>query len=152
MKKIFYIEKHLKIVQTCQKLSTILEISKSKKVKEIKDKTLLLKSKKTICSNNKSTNELEKHYSIILSRFKFSMFRSLLFIIICCSFLTKLICWSNRCCFWKTFFNSTFNFFCLFSKRRQRIVFIETKLHDTVARIHLMHLFESLSIRQTFEK
>ena len=141
----------MKISQTCEELSKVSKLSEStsKKINEVKKSKSKLE--KTICfearSIRKSRRSLTKDFCCASS----STFWSSTSIMNCCSFSTKSICLNNRCCFAKISQSSIFNFFRLFSKRRQRVVFNETRSHETAARIHSMHLFEDSSTRQVLK-
>ena len=81
MKKIFYIEKHMKIFQICEKLSKIIEKSQRNLKSFFKKKNDLLK--------NKIHQKIKYFSNNFLFFFKFTIFFILFSIIVRCSFLTK---------------------------------------------------------------
>ena len=133
MKKIFKKKQHMKILQTCEKLSTISKFSNEKNDKKMKIKTSSKKFEKTICSNITSMNKLndtKKRFSC----FKFSIFCNSKSIMKRCSFFKKSICFNKRCCLTIVFCCATSvfrNFICncfRFSKKRCHfLIFNEIK-------------------------
>ena len=110
------------------------------------DKTIA--SKKTSMRKSRTEESVKK---MAFFCFSSAMLLNSLFIIIRCSSFKWSIWRNNRCCFAYASFNSAFNFFRCFFKRRQRAMFREIKSHKRFLRTHSVHLFESKSILHKFE-
>ena len=105
---------------------------------------------KTICFEITSIKRFERDATNFSIRISFKFWNSS-FIITLCSFSTKSICFSNRCCFAIASRKSLFNFWRCFFKRRQRAMFKEVKSHERSIFTHFVHLLTSSSTRQLFE-
>ena len=130
-------------------LDEVSSISSKKKEREMKTQSFKA-FEKTICFEITSIKKSKRDATSFSIRISFKFWSSS-FIITLCSFSTKSICFSNRCCFAIASRKSLFNFWRCFSKRRQRAMFKEVKSHERSIFTHFVHLSTSSSTRQLFE-
>ena len=130
-------------------LDEVSSISSKKREREMKIQSFKA-FEKTICFEITSIKKFERDATNFSIRISFKFWNSS-FIITFCSFFTKSICFSNRCCFAIASRKSLFNFWRCFFKRRQRAMFKEVKSHERSIFTHFVHLSTSSSTRQLFE-